>query len=618
MLLTPIALALAAATAPMSIDVDARDIGRRVVHTRLVIPASPGKLTLSYPKWIPGAHRPSGPLNGVINLHVAAGGKELAWQRDPVEMYAFHVEVPAGASVVEASFDFVADGESYAGFSDRTAVLEPNTVVLVPGNARPDDLRARMRLTLPSGWDFGSGMKATKRTGDLVEFEELSLTMVIDSPVAMGRYSRRVALGEGHSIFLVADSPGALEVPADTVTQWKQLVAETGAMFGSRHYRHYEFLLTLSDTLRPSGLEHHESSRNGLPERALIDDDKRPLLGDLLPHELAHSWNGKFRRPAGLATGDYLTPMKDELLWVYEGLTTYLGWVLAARSGIQIEEEWAGEQAMYFASFGRSGGRSWRSLEDTAVAAPALYEAARAWSDARRSVDFYEEGTVLWLAADLKIRELSQGKKSLDDFLRAFFGGPGGKAEVKPYTFDELVSALNAVAPYDWRGFWRRALEAKNSSAVDDALAAAGWRIELVEEAPGIFRGWEGLRKRRDLSSSLGFKLGAEDGSVVDVTVGSPAWKAGVTPGMKLVAVNGRRDSPEVLAAALLAARKDTAPIELLLENDGFFRTVQVDYHQGPRFPVLSRVPKKPDLLAKILAPRTPHAKRTEKDKGKK
>ncbi|MCC7111142.1 MAG: M61 family metallopeptidase, partial [Deltaproteobacteria bacterium] len=592
--------------------------GRRIVHTRLVIPASPGKLTLSYPKWIPGYHGPTGALNGVVNLHFAAGGKELAWQRDPVEMYAFHVEVPAGASAVEASFDFVADGKSYAGFSDKTAVLEPNTVVLVPGTARPDDLRARLRLTLPAGWDFGRGMKATQRSGDLVEFEELSLTMVIDSPIAMGRHSRRIALGEGHSIFLVADSAGALEAPNDTIAQWKQLVTETGAMFGSRHYRHYEFLLTLSDTLGYTGLEHHESSHNGLMERALIDDDQLPVAGYLLPHELAHSWNGKFRRPAGLATGDYLTPMKDELLWVYEGLTQYLGWVLAARSGLQEEEEWAGEQGLELATWGRSGGRSWRPLEDTAVAAPALYESARAWSDARRSVDFYDEGAALWLTADLKIRELSKGKKSLDDFLRAFFGGPGGKAEVKPYTFDEVVAALNAVAPWDWRGFWRRALEAKNSSAVDDALATAGWRIELVEEAPALFRGWEGLRKQRDLSFSLGLRLGAEDGSVVDVVVDSPAWKAGVTPGMKLVAVNGRRDSPEVLDAALLAARKDTAPIELLLENDGFFRTVKVDYHGGPRFPLLVRDPKKPDLLSKILAPRTPHAKRAAKDKGKK
>lgn len=609
------ALTLASATAPITVDVDARDIGKRIVHTRLTIPARPGPLTLSYPKWIPGDHGPTGPLNGVVNLQLTAGGKPLAWKRDPVEMYSLHVEVPAGASAVEASFDFVEDGTGDKGFSERVAVLQPNTVVLVPGSARPDDLPTRLRLTLPTGWDFGSGMKAEKRTGDLVEFEQVSLTMVIDSPIAMGRHSRRLALGEGHTIFLVGESAGALEAPTDTITQWKQLVAETGAMFGSRHYRHYEFLLTLSDTLGYFGLEHHESSHNGLMERALIDDDLRPVMGDLLPHELAHSWNGKFRRPAGLATGDYLTPMKDELLWVYEGLTTYLGWVLAARSGIQIEEEWAGEQGLHLALIGRIGGRSWRPLEDTAMAAPQLYEAARPWQDARRSVDFYEEGAALWLAADLKIRELSRGKKSLDDFSRAFFGGPGGKAEVKPYTIDELAAALNAVAPWDWHGFFRRALDTKNSTTIDDALAAAGWRIELVEEAPALYRGWESLRKARDLRFSLGLRLGEEDGSVVDVVVDSPAWKAGVTPGMRLVAVNGRRDSPEVMDAALLAARKDKAPIELLLENDGFFRTVKVNYLEGPRFPLLVRDPKKPDLLAKILAPRTPHAKRTPKKK---
>lgn len=621
MTFTPLALALALAAAPgpLTVDVDARDIGKRIVHARLVIPASPGPLTLSYPKWIPGDHGPTGPLDGVVNLQLQSGGKALAWRRDLVEMYTLHLVVPAGATTVEASFDFVAGGDFITATTatENVATLVPNTVVLVPGGARPDDVRARMKVTLPAGWDFGSGMRSTKRTGDVVDFEEVSLTSLIDSPVTMGRYTKRFALGEGHTIFLAADSAAALEVPADTVTAWRQLVAETGAMFGSRHYRHYEFLLTLSDTLGVFGLEHHESSHNSLKERALIDDDARPLLGDLLPHEMAHSWNGKFRRPQGLATGDYATPMQDDLLWVYEGLTSYLGLVLAARSGIQIEEEWAAEQALYLAAVARRGGRSWRSLQDTADAAQRLYLAPHAWNDARRSVDFYDESTAHWLAADLKIRQLSGGKKSLDDFLRAFHGGPGGKAEVKPYTFDELMAALAAAAPFDWASWWRRALDAKNSSAVDDALAAAGWRIELVEEAPAVFSAKEGMFERRDLRFSLGLVLGAEDGAVKDVLVGSPAWKAGITPGMKLVAVNGRKDSPEVLNAALSAARKDRAPLELLVENDGFYRTVKADYHDGPRYPLLVRDPKKPDLLSQILAPRTPHAQRAAKDKTK-
>jgi predicted metalloprotease with PDZ domain len=612
-----------AAPAPLALDVDCKDIARHIVHTQVTVPlgdrtgATP--VVLQYPKWIPGEHGPTGPINGVVNLRFTVAGKAVAWTRDPLDAYVLRVDAPAGAKELVATFDFVsAKGGVFSSSPNSTenvAVLSFNHVLLYPHGAIADDLRVHAKLKLPRGWNYGSGLATVKRTGEIVDFETASLTTVVDSPVNMGRFHKRIDLGGKHTISIVAESAAALDIPADTVTQWKQLVTEADAMFGgAHHYRHYEFLLTLSDEVEEFGLEHHESSDNRLGERTYIDDDKRAYSAYLLPHEFAHSWNGKYRRPAGLAVSDYGKPMTDELLWVYEGLTEYLGWVLAARSGLQIESEWAAERGMFFAAILGSGGRAWRPLQDTATMAAELYASAGAWRDARRGVDFYDEAALLWLGADVKIRALSGGTKSLDDFLRAFHGGPStGKAELRTYTFDDVIAALNDTAAYDWRAYWRSALDATKSTAAADALASAGWRIDFVADAPDVFETYESVGDERNYRASLGFAVENEGGAIEDVVVDSPAWKAGVVPGMTLVAVNGRKDAAEVMLDAL----KTKKPIEVLVQNGEFFRTVKLEYKGGPRYPLLARDPKaSADVLSQILAPKTPHVARTRAPGG--
>ncbi len=408
-----------------------------------------------------------------------------------------------------------------------------------------------------------------------------------------------------HEIDIVADSAAALEIKPEDARHFSHLVAETGALFGARHYRGYHFLLTLSEHVAHFGLEHHESSDNRTWERFLIDDDLRKLWAMVLPHEMVHSWNGKYRRPAGLATADFDQPMKGELLWVYEGLTDYLGEVLAARCGLWTNENFRESLALNAARLDRQAGRTWRPLADTTVAAQLLYLARPEGAAWRRSVDFYPEGDLIWLEADVLIRQQSQGRRSLDDFCKKFYGGEGGAPKVAPYTLDDVVAALNEIAPLDWRQFFQTRVYAANPRAPLGGIEGAGWRLAFQEALPDMLKSIEAAHKLTDLSFSLGFTL-KEDGTIIDVLPGSPADKAGVSPAMKLVAVNGRRWTAAILRAAVTSAKSDAAPLELLVENEDYFKTCKLDYHDGEKYPRLERDATKPDLLAEILKPLTP------------
>jgi len=599
----------------MQLFVDLTDAPRNIFHSRLTFPVKPGPLTLVYPKWIPGNHRPSGPIANVTGIKMEAAGQTLAWQRDPIDMYAFHVDVPAGASELQVSLDTITnDGSAGAsGPAATTNVLDLNwnQVVLYPQGASSDEVEVRSSVSLPVGWKFATAL-TRENTGNsgggnhLEAFKPVSLTTLIDSPLIAGQHYRKIELtkpGETplHVIDMVSESKAGLAMTSADEAAYRKLVAETGALFGARHYLEYHFLLTLSDDAGHHGVEHHQSSDNSVGERTLIEPDLHLSESGLLPHEFTHSWNGKYRRPSGLATRNYQEPMVGDLLWVYEGLTEYLGNVLTARSGLWSPEQYREALAATAAMLDHRAGRTWRPLEDTARSVQILRMQGPEWQNWRRGLDYYPEGDLIWLEVDTIIRQQSRGQKSLDDFCRLFHGGENGPAKVVPYTFDDVVHGLNQVAPYDWANLLNDRVHSTGDRAPLGGIEHGGWRV-VYNDQPNLFiHTGEKLRKSVDASYSLGFVV-KENGEFLDVIHGSPAYAAGIGPGMTLVAINGRAWSKDVLLDALRDSKDNKQPIDLLVENAKFFKTYSISYHEGIRNPHLERN-EGADLLGEILKP---------------
>jgi predicted metalloprotease with PDZ domain len=599
----------------VALSVDATDAPRKLFHARMTIPAQPGALTLVYPKWIPGEHGPTGPITDLVGLKFTAGGKTLQWRRDPVDMYAFHLDVPAGAREVEASLDFLsASGAvgftSAASATPHLAIVTWNQLVLYPQGANPDEINYRATLQLPAGWKYGTALPGAKPRGPGgVEFAPVSLTTLIDSPVLAGEYFRAIPIDAARNaveLDIAADSAAALEATPDFIAHMRKLVAETDALFGARHYGNYHFLLTLSDHVAHFGLEHHQSNDSRIAERSLVDKGLGDIGLSVLPHEFTHSWNGKFRRPAGLATRDYQEPMQGELLWVYEGLTEYLGDVLTARSGIWTPEQYRDHLAQTAASLDHRPGRTWRPLIDTTVAAQLLYNASRQWESYRRGVDFYDEGELIWLDADTLIRQQTQGRKSLDDFCKLFHGSPSTGPQVKPYTFDDVVNTLNQVTPYDWRAFLNARLLTTEPRAPLDGVRRGGWQLVYNDTPNPVLTNAESYDRATEAGYSLGLRV-EKDGTIVDATVGMPAFAAGLAPSMKIVAVNDRAYSSAALRDAVAAAKSDPrARVLLLVSNEDTFRTYQIDYHGGWLDPHLDRLAGSADLVGQIISAHAP------------
>jgi predicted metalloprotease with PDZ domain len=595
---------------PVKLDVDATDAPHGILHARLHIPASPGPLTLFYPKWIPGDHSPSGPINDLTGLQISANGQRVDWRRDADDMFTFHLDVPADADAVDVSLDLIlAPGGSATA---RLLDLNWNQVLLYPQVAKPLQLPFVATLKLPDGWKFGTALPVgieTRNPGNQITFLPAPLETLIDSPVIAGEFFRTVDLTPGenppHFLHIVADSEAALDIKPEEARDFAHLVKEENAFFGAHHYRDYHFLLTLSDHVAHFGLEHHESSDDRVGEDFLTDADALAFNADLLPHEMVHSWNGKFRRPAGLTTPDYQQPMEDELLWVYEGLTDYLGKMLSVRSGLQTNANFRDLFALTAAMLDHRSGREWRSLADTAVAAQLLYGSPGIGVNRRRSVDFYPEGDLIWLEVDTLIRQQTHGQKSLADFCRQFHGGESGSPKVVPYNYDDVVNGLNAVAPYDWKSFFQKRIYDIAPRAPVGGIENGGWRLAYTNEVTPFLKIREAQRKLTDVSYSLGFTVGAE-GNIGDVLPATPADRAGIVPDMKLIAVNGRGWNAKLLRDAVKTAATNSAPIELLVERDDYYQTCKLDYHGGEKYPVLERDATKPDLLDEILQPLTP------------
>jgi predicted metalloprotease with PDZ domain len=600
---------------PIKITVDASHAPDKILHSTMQIPVKPGPLTLVYPKWIPGEHGPTGPITDVTGMQFFAKGQRLTWRRHLDDMYAFDVNVPEGASTLDARLDLVmpAPPEGFSSGASATTQLDLvswNQVVLYPQDKNQpkssDEILITPSLKLPSGWHYDTALLVAGEHGDEATFQTVSLTTLVDSPVLAGAHFRRIPLSpEGpvqHYIDAAADSEAALQLSTDTIDHYKRLVAETGALFGARHYREYHFLLTLSDHTAHFGLEHHESSDDRVAERTMIDDDMRWLAGALLPHEMTHSWNGKYRRPQGLATPDYQKPMEGDLLWVYEGLTQYWGDILAARSGLWTTQQFLDETAETAAAMNNTPGRVWRPLQDTADAAQLLYGAAPEFETWRRGVDFYPEGFLIWLEVDTVIRQQSHGAKSLNDFGRLFHGGQNTPPKVVPYTFDDVVNTLNQVTPYDWRKFLRDRLDTYGPGAPLGGISNGGWRLIYTEQPSEYTKASEKTRNFVDARFSIGLALD-DKGGIRDVVYASPAWNAHIAPGSTLAAVNGRKFTPDVLRDALKAGKDKGPKLELLVVNGEFYKNYSLDYHGGERYAHLVRDESKPDLLSDIIKP---------------
>ncbi|HUI64258.1 MAG TPA: M61 family peptidase [Bacteroidota bacterium] len=619
----PLFLQHALAVGRVKLNVDATDAPRRILHSTEVLDVRPGPLALCYPEWIPGEHAPTGPVVDIAGLHIwsigaaGSGPKDIIpWRRDLTNMYIFHCDIPEGVSSIEIKFDFILSPltkgfSSAASSSAHLVVVSWNTVLLYPFGVRPDSIVVSPELRVPDGWKLGTALETVSSNDGTFQFRPVPLNTLVDSPVLAGEFFRRIDISAGtgipHTLNLASDGAAAIEMPPDQVHAYENLVREATALFGAHHYRHYDFLYTLSDEVSSFGLEHHQSSDDRVGERTVLDDRMRQLRVSLLPHEFVHSWNGKYRRPADLATGDFSSPMKGDLLWVYEGLTEYLGQILTARSGLETNELFREHLAMIAAQLDNRPGRQWRPLQDAADAAQILYGARGDWESYRRSVDYYDEGTLIWLDVDGMIRAQTDGKKSLDDFCRLFHGGADTPPLLKTYTFEDVVATLNEVSPYDWRTFLAGRLNSLEPHAPLAGIERAGWKLVYRDTLSDLMKAYEEVHKTVDLRYSLGANL-SEDGHIIDVIPGTPGAIAGLAPGMILVAVDWKKFSRYVIRDAIRLAAGGTRTLELLVQNGDHFKVHRVEYGDGERYPFLERVPSRQDVLQQILQARAEHS----------
>jgi predicted metalloprotease with PDZ domain len=596
---------------PIKISVDATRAPRKVLRAELEIPADPGPLTLYYPKWMPADHSPDGPIANLAGLTFFSNGKIVPWRRDLEDMYAIHLNVPQGSSSVTLDLDFLlsAPGPTIdfaASGSANLLILMWNEVLLYPKGRPVNEIIFTPSLRLPEGWRFNTSLPIAKQTGSMVQFAPVPLDLLIDSPVQSGLFTRVIRLREGanppHEVDIASDNAWALDIPPHLINAYERLVSEATALFQAHHYRDYHFLLTLSDNVLPLGQEHHESSDDRVAERTLIDANARLLEAELFPHEFTHSWNGQFRRPDGLATPDFQQPMKGELLWVYEGLTDYLGTVLTARSGLWTPEETRDRLASIASTLDHRAGRAWRPLQDTADSAQVLYFAPPEWASYRRGTDFYIESILLWLEVDVTIRRLTHNTRSMNDFCKAFYGGPDGRPMIKTFVFDDVVSTLNGIAPYEWGSFLRERLDSIEMHAPMGGVKGAGWQLTYTEASNPFLVANEQVSGVGDFTASLGLVV-RSDGTLQDVIPGMSAEQAGLCPYMKIVAINDRNFSVDQLRRAVSEAKIYSKPIVLLTSNTGTIETHAIDYHDGIRYPHLERISGALDYLGEILKP---------------
>lgn len=595
----------------ITLRVDVSDTRQGIYRVHEVIPVEAGPMTLLYPKWIPGAHSPAGPIQDLAGLVIRADGERLKWRRDKYGVYAFHVEVPEGVSRLDVSFQFLSPRRGRGTMTDRMLMLDWNWVVLYPAGYYSRRITLRPSVTLPEGWQFGTALETAARSGNTTAFKPVALNTLVDSPIYAGRYYQRVDLNPKGAIpvhmDVVADAPGYLGMSPHQLRVHRNLVNQAFRLFGSHHFDHYDFLLSLSDYMMGNGLEHHRSSENGVAADYFTAWADNAPGRDLLAHEFVHSWNGKYRRPYELWTSNYNVPMGDSLLWVYEGLTQYWGFVLTARSGMWSPAQFRQALAMVAAKYDKDRpGFKWRTVLDTTNDPTAAHRDMLPYRSWQMSEEYYGAGQMIWLAADVKIRALTNGRKSLDNFAHAFYGMHDGSWKVNPYTFGDLVEALNGVVKFDWAGFLRERVHTWTPPLLS-GLKASGWKLVYTDTPSEYAKEYmsrpQSPRHLYNFAWSIGITLNRE-GMINDVLWNGPAFEAGVTTGATLIAVNGREFSTALLKRAIENAEHGGEPIELTLDYQGNIYSVPIDYHGGLRYPHLVRIEGAPDYLSEIIAPR--------------
>jgi predicted metalloprotease with PDZ domain len=602
---------LATQANPMTIVLDARKAPIGIAYAHMTIPVTPGSFTIDYPEWIPGEHGPTGPLNNMSELRITANGKPLSWDRDQVDLYAFHVNVPQGVTTIDADFTVLINGPFSGTFATRNIMVGNwNRYVLYQRNIDNQQYFVKASIIMPQGWDYASALPVGSRSGDRVDFGTVSLETLVDSPTDMGRYVKHITTwsGDGATSYLdlFADAPEDLKIDDSVIDGYKRLVPEAMALYGGRHWNVYHAELTLSDAIGFQGIEHHQSSDDRADDAFLTNPAEQLSGGDLVPHEFSHSWNGKYRRPFDLQQPNFNDPYPEhtELLWQYEGMNQYMGDLLSFRAGIRDPKDYPEFLAGLYSQLAYEPGRNTTSILDTTTGAPYYYCCATgSYSSLRRTAgDFYTEGELMWLDADTIIRQQTHGAKSLDDYTKLYAGGVSGP-KVVTYTREDLEGYLNQVAPYDWHGFFEKYVYSVSPQPPTDELERAGYKLVFNDKPNKFVAGRAALAHGVVSWYDVGVNL-SRTGNMGDVREDSPAWKAGLAPGMQIVAVNGREFSADVWKNAIVDAKTSTGPIDLLVKQGGYFSHLQIDYHDGAKYPHLERIPGTTDMLLQIMQPR--------------
>lgn len=608
---------------PIQMDVKLTNLTDRVIHTREVIPVERGakEMVLLYPQWIPGNHSPTGPISRVAGIVTSVDGKRVQWVRDQINVYAFHVPLAAGAKSVEVEFDYLSPMRQTEGrieMSDEIADLQWNEVTMYPAGYFSRDIPLDVTLTLPNGWKYATALETASAEGSTIKFKQTTLNTLLDSPLYAGSHYKRVDLSPAATdkvyLDVFADDEKALAITSDELQMHKSLAMEADKLYQSHHYDHYDFLLLLSTKVGGIGLEHHQSSEDGGRPTYFTDWAAGVLGRDLLAHEYTHSWNGKFRRPADLWTPNFNVPMRDDLLWVYEGMTQYWGIVLTARSGMRTPEETRDVFARIAAGYEIAPGRTWRPLVDTTNQPTISQRRPVPWVSWLRAEDYYQESALIWLDTDTKIRELTNGQKSLDDFAKAFFGPYNGSYVTYQYSFDDVVNTLNGVTAFDWATWLRQRVYELHPQVPEDGFTRGGYKLAYTDTLPAWMARAEASFGAADFSTSLGFSVGSPrgggnpaqagpPGTIGSVWWNSPAFKAGITPDMQIVSVNGKAFTPQVLRDAIIAAEHEKKPMQLQFRKGDEYLNIPMEYYDGLRIPSLQRVDGTPARMDDIFAP---------------
>ncbi|MEY4240030.1 MAG: hypothetical protein RL339_2631 [Pseudomonadota bacterium] len=606
----------------MVLDIDATDTLRGVYRITQTVPVAPGtsRLTLLFPQWLPGNHGPRGPLAELVDVTFTAGGQVLRWKRDPVEVNAFHVDLPAGTTAVTARFIHTSPLQSSEGritMTQEMLNLQWEKMSLYPAGHYVRQIKVRPSVTVPAGWTVAGALDGLKREGNRWSWGEHSYEVLVDSPLFAGRHFAKWDLGQNVTLNVVADKAEQLAAKPEQVELHRNLVTEARLAFGANHFDRYEFLLALTDRMGGIGLEHHRSSENRLAPGAFTEWDKYEFGRSLLPHEYAHSWSGKFRRPARLWTPDYRQPMQGDLLWTYEGQDQFWGTVLAARSGLQGKDVVLGMLATWAGNFAEQPGRRWRSVEDTGSDPVFAARKPKPFASLSRSEDYYTEGALIWLEIDQIIRQGTGGKKSIDDFAKLFFGMRDGDYGQLTFENAEIVTKLNQVYPYDWARLIDQRINTPGQPAPLGGIELGGYKLVWKEAPNPFFKAAMADTKSLNLTHSIGLVID-KDAKVTATQWGGAAFKAGIVSGATVLAVNGIGYTQDELKAAITAA-KTGAPLDLLTKRDDRFITYKVDYQGGLRWPWLERAAPgtAPTGLDLLLTPKRPQAKAPAKTKGK-